>query len=132
MPIRLAPVSTMKCTARPLIAPCAMKWPPLPAVSTMRLPLACPPPLPPTLAGASPTRSVWRFPPISTTAWSPEVETTLTPWCVSPGATVLGAAPSTISKALEPSMPCNATDCANAPRLANRAAKASKLRRGVI
>ena len=74
----VAPVSTMNCTARPLMLPPDMKCPPLPAVSTTRLPLPALP-LPPTLAGASPTRSVCRLPPISTTAWSPAVETTLTP-----------------------------------------------------
>ena len=38
----VAPVSSIKRTARPLMAPSARKWPPLPAGSTMRVP----PPVP--------------------------------------------------------------------------------------
>src|SRR4051812_23513154 len=110
----VAPVSTRKRTAWPLIAPLEKKCPPDSAFITMREPRAGAPPLPPTLAGASPTRKVCRLPAISTTAWSPEVDTTFTPLCVSPAATVLGAPPSTISSALPPSIPCKATDCAKA------------------
>ena len=109
----LAPVSTMNCTARPLIVPCDRKWPPLPADSTIRLPRE-PAPEPPMLTCDSPIRSVCFLPLISTTAWSPSVASTLTPWWVSPGATPRGSPPSTTSSALLPSMPCSDTDCAAA------------------
>jgi hypothetical protein len=55
MATSVAPVSTMKRTARPLIAPAAKKWPPCPIGTTISLPRGRGGA--PTLTGAAPTRS---------------------------------------------------------------------------
>jgi hypothetical protein len=78
MATEVAPVSTMNCTARPLMAPCVMKWPPAAGRITMLVPAALAPP-PPTLAGASPTRSVCRLPFELDHGLVAEVDTTFTP-----------------------------------------------------
>ena len=75
----------------------------------MRLPL---PLRPPTLTGASPSRSVRRAPWISTVASSLATAMTFTPWNSSPAPTALGGLAFTTSSALLPSTPASATACA--------------------
>src|SRR5690606_17527841 len=76
----------------------------------MRLPALATPPRP-MLTGES-MRSEKRLPADSTTAWSACSDTSLTPWKVSPTATVLGGAPFTMRMARLPMEPVSVTESA--------------------
>src|SRR5437868_9818061 len=129
----VAPVSSMKLTARPLIAPCAMKCPPLLTGSTMRVPPPPEPPLPPMLTGVS-MRSATRLPPASTVACSPCSDTSFTPWKASPTASVLGAPPFTIRIARLPMVPVSVTDwaCAKVQAAASSSGMSAFIGRGLV
>ena len=107
MAIMVAPVSTMKRTARPLMLPSVTKWPPAPAVMTISLP----PPLlagAPMLTGAAPTRSSVLLPSRSIRASSPRSSSSLTPRALAPTASTC-VCPSITSKARWPITPESAT-----------------------
>jgi hypothetical protein len=108
-----APVSTRNCTGRPLMLPEPMKWPPPSAGSEIRPLLACP--RSPRLAGDSPRRRATRLPPTSTTAESAADRHQLHALRAFADRHAARRAAIDHQQAREPSMPCSATDWAQAP-----------------